>query len=411
MKFCLAIILLFITTGIAYAQKDQLPFYLDQARVNSPLLKDYQNQIRSAYYDSLLIRAAYLPQVSGSSINRYSPNYQGWGYDAVITNGANFTALVGVNKQLMNSKVVAAQFQGLQLQNQSLDNSSKITEQDLKRAVIAQYIAAWGDLQQLQVNQEIDELLNREEAILKKLTQQNVYKQVDYLAFLVTLQQQALLVKQQQIQYRSDYALLNYISGTFDTAYTTLQKPVIEQGQLPDISRSVFFKQFELDSLKYINSKTQVSMSYKPKINLYADAGFNSSLAYAIYKNFGTNVGFSVVVPIYDGKQKQMQYHKIELAEKTRENNRAFFSSQYRQQIAQLKQQLGATEELISNIDAQLKYTQRLIEVNGQLLQVGEVRITDYILAMNNYISIKNLVLQNKTSRLQLINQLNYWNR
>ena len=99
------------------------------------------------------------------------------------------------------------------------------------------------------------------------------------------------------------------------------------------------------------------------------------------------------------------------IAEKTRENNRSFFSNQYKQQITQLSRQLHATEELIDNINGQLKYTQSLIDVNGKLLEAGEAKITDYILALNNYIMVKNLVTQNSISRLQLIIQINYWNR
>ena len=411
MKNSLAILFFLVVNVTAYAQKDQLDHYLNQAKANSPLLKDYQNQVRSSLYDSLLIRAAYKPQVTGSSNNSYSPVYMGWGYDAAITNGGNFSALIGINKQLLNKKVVAAQFENLQLQNQSLNNSSKITEQDLKRAITAQYIATWGDLQQLNFDKEINTLLSHEETILKKLTQQNVYKQVDYLAFLVTLQQQEFIMKQQEIQFKFDYAGLNYLSGINDTTAVDLQKPDLTPGQLPDITHSVFFRQYELDSLKLNNSKTIVAMAYKPRVNLFADGGFLSSLAYNPYKNFGTSFGINAVIPIYDGRQMKLQYSKIAIAQKTRENNKLFFADQYKQQIAQLTQQLHATAELIENIKAQLKYTRSLIEVNGKLLDAGEVRVTDYILALNNYITAMNLVTQNNISSLQIINQLNYWNR
>ncbi|MEJ7675580.1 MAG: hypothetical protein WKF59_23455 [Chitinophagaceae bacterium] len=42
-------------------------------------------------------------------------------------------------------------------------------------------------------------------------------------------------------------------------------------------------------------------------------------------------------------------------------------------------------------------------------MQTGDIKMTDYILALNNYITTKNLVVQNMISRYQLINQLNYW--
>ena len=180
---------------------------------------------------------------------------------------------------------------------------------------------------------------------------------------------------------------------------------------MTDINNSPFFKQFEIDSMKLNNSKALVDIAYKPRFNMFADAGYNSSLMVKPYKNIGTSFGVSAVVPLYKGQQKKLEYSKIAIAEKTRENNKAFFTHQYQQQTAQLYQQLHATEELIDDINNQLKYTQSLIDVNEKLLEAGEVKITDFILALNNYITAKNLIAQNKISRLQIINQLNYWNR
>jgi len=402
---------LIILSGWCVAQTTSLQQYVDAGLQNSPLLKEYQSQVALNKYDSLLIRAAIKPQVTGTSINSYAPVIKGIGYDNAITNGGNFSALIGVNKSIPNKKGLDAQFENLQLQNEEHINTSKLTEQDLKRTIIAQYITAYGSLQQLNFNKDIAALLAREEIILKKLTLNNVYKQSDYLAFLVTLQQQALMVKQAFIQYKNDYAILNYISGIADTATVYLQDPGIVLSPVSGTGSSIFFKQFEIDSLKLINSKTLVDVSYKPKINLFADAGYLSSLANQPYKNFGTSFGISAAVPIYDGRQKKLQYSKIGIEEKTRKNYQSFFITRYRQQTAQLMQQLNATDDLIKDINSQLKYTQSLIDVNGKLLETGEARITDYVLALNNYINAKNLITQNNIARLQIINQINYWNR
>ncbi|MEP7236434.1 MAG: TolC family protein [Ferruginibacter sp.] len=411
MKVFWAIVFIFLFSTDCFSQKNKLDFYVNEALANSPLLKDYKNQVASSYYDSLLILAAYKPQVTGTSNNSYAPVIKGWGYDDAITNGANVNALVGVNKQLMNKKTVAAQFQNIQLQNQTINNTSKITEQDLKRTIIAQYITAYGDLQQLNFTKEINSLLTKQEIILKKMTRSNVFKQVDYLAFLVTLQQQALVIKQQEMQYKNDYAQLNYLCGIVDTATVDITDPEMMADSIPDKSGSVFFKQFEIDSLKSINSKALLDINYRPKINVFADAGYNSSLAFKPYKNFGTSAGVSITIPIYDGKQKKMEISKINIADRTRVSNKEFFSNQYTQQINQLTQQLHETESMISVIDAQLKYSKSLIEVTGKLMNAGEAKVTDYILSLNNYVSAQNLITQNKISRLQIINQLNYWNR
>jgi outer membrane protein TolC len=154
-----------------------------------------------------------------------------------------------------------------------------------------------------------------------------------------------------------------------------------------------------------------IDFNYKPKVNLYADAGYNSTLAYQAYKNFGTGFGVNVTVPIYDGKQKKLQYSKISIAEKTRREYKDFFTAQYSQQVAQLLQQLKATGELIEEINHQIKYAEGLINVNIKLLETCDAKIADLVIAVNNYMMAKNLLTQNNTSRLQIINQVNYWNR
>jgi len=406
-------IISFILISIyCHAQSNNhLNFYIDNALRNSPLLRDYQNQLQSSQYDSLLIRATYKPQVTGTTYNSYSPILKGVGYDEIITNGANFSTLIGVNKQLPNKKLLNAQFQNIQIQNQLITNTSAISEQDLKKMVIAQYITAYGDLQQLNFNRDINSSLSKEETILKKLTEKNVYKQVDYLAFLVTLQQQSLLINQLSIQYQYDFANLNYLSGNLDTAFVLLDDPEIHLKPLPNITQSVFFRKFEIDSLALNNNRLLIDAAYQPVIHLFADGGYISSLAYKAYKNFGTSFGISASIPIYDGKQKKMQYSKLSIAEQTRANYKDFFARQYKQQIAQLTQQLTATDELIAAINNQVRYADALMVADAKLLQAGELRIADYVLAINNYLNSKNQLTQNTINRLQLINQLNYWNR
>jgi outer membrane protein TolC len=393
------VLLMLIDTG-SNAQNNNLQYYLNRALDNSPLLKDYQNQVLSNQLDSQRILAGYRPQVTGSSINIYAPVIGGYGYDLAVSNGGNFTSVVAVDKTWVSKKNLSTQFGAINLQSQAINNSSRISEQELKRTVVAQYITTFGDMLQLDFNKSVHELLQKEEGILKELTQKNIYRQADYLSFLVTLQQQSIQYKQLQIQFKYDYAALNYLSGIQDTATTVLEDPQIELVPLPEINHSVFLRQFTIDSLKLSNNKAILEYNYKPRTHLFADAGYSSSMAYQPYKNFGTSFGFSVTVPIYDGHVKRLQSSKIDIAERTRTAYQSFFTNQYHQQIAQLTQQLYATQELISQIKDQIRYSESLIDVNGKLLETGDVRIADYIIALGNNIM-----------RLQIINQINYWNR
>ena len=407
----LFILVLSLPFQFSFSQTHTLDYYLRQTLANSPLLKDYQNQIESNLTDSLRIKAVYKPQVSANSINSYAPVIGGFGYDPVITNGGQLSALVSVNQAIISRKNLNSQFETLRLHNQGIDISEKISEQDLVRTITSQYITAFGSMLQLDFARETNRLLEKEAEILKTLAEKNVYRQTDYLTFLVTMQQEQLAVKQLAIQYKNDFATLNYLSGVIDTATVDLAEPAIILHELPGMENSVFFRKYSIDSLLLVNGRLLIDYSYKPKISLYADGGYNSSFAFQAYKNFGASFGVNISVPIYDGKQKKLLYHKLDLSEQTRVAYQDFYKRQYGQQIAQLMQQLKSTEELISDINNQIKYAEGLINVNVKLLETGDAKIPDLVIALNNYLAAKNLLTQNKVGRLQIINQINYWNR
>lgn len=411
MKRIFILLLCAVVTFNAKAQRNNLDYFVSQAIANSPLLKDYNNQVLSFSLDSQIIRASLKPQVNGISTNSYAPIIKGWGYDEVITNGQQISALIQVSKSFLSSKTIASQIANLQLQSQAIVNNVKMSEQDVIRTITDQYIVAYGEQLQLDFNNEINGLLKKEDSLLKILTQNNVYRQTDYLSFVVTVQQQLLTTSQLAIQYNFDYAALNYLAGIVDTAIMRLQDPQLNSKNFGDFTTSVFYRQFVLDSLKLANDRMLVELTYRPKISAFADAGYNSSLVYKPYKNFGTNIGLTLNIPIYDGRQKKLQYAKLDIQERTRIYKRDFFIQQHNQQILQLMQQLNATNRLIDQINKQIKYTETLITVNEKLLATGDIRLTDFILSLNNYFTARNLVTQNYISRLKIMNQLNYWSR
>jgi len=411
MKWFFGIILCTLSYSVSWAQTYSLEYYLNSAQNNSPLLRDLKNQIALSQLDSLRLRAGLRPQVNGNSVGYFAPIIHGYGYAGAITNVQTFNALLGVNQQLIGRQNLNSQLAAIGLQRDSIANTARISEQDLKKTITGQYITAYGSLQQLKFSQVVVDLLTKEEDLLKKLTRSNVYKQSEYLSFLVTLKQQELQLLQARLQYKNDYTTLNYLSGIVDTSMIELSEPAIQKSYTPDITNSIFFKKYQLDSLRFINGRKLIDFSYKPKANIFAEGGYNSDFYGQAYKNFGTSFGFSVTIPIYDGGQRKLQYKRLSLEEETRKSYKVFFDVQYRQQIAQLNQQISENENLIKQINEQIKYTESLIKVDTQLLQTGDLKIADLILAVNNYLTVKNLLTQTIINRLQLINQLNYWNR
>ncbi len=410
MKYSLTVIIVFISF-FCCGQSHTLDFFIEKAKENSPLIKDFNNQILSYQLDSLIFRASLKTQVNFISSNSYAPVMKGIGYESAITNGANINAVVQANRNFLTTNNAAAQLAVIRLQTQALSDTIRISEQDLRRAVTEQYIIAYGDLVAMDFNQEIYNLLQKEEQVLKKLTQANVYRQADYLAFYTTMQQQQFSYLQAQIQYNTDYLTLNYLAGVVDTTVDKIQSPALNDSMEFDFYRSVFYRRYTTDSLRLANEKAIINYEYKPRFGAYTDAGYISTLSANAYRNFGFSFGLSLTVPIYDAHQRRYRLSQVDLQERTRLTNKFFFINQYKQQIAQLNQQLHASDLLVKTINEQIKYVKTLISANAKLLQTGDIKISDYVLAITNYINARNILNQNYINRLRIVNQINYWNR
>jgi outer membrane protein TolC len=414
-RFVIILCLSFFTLG-SHAQRlvkepADLNFFINQALAASPLIKDYKNQLLMNKIDSLRLRAGYLPQVIASSTGLYAPIINGYGYDVALSNEHTLDALLSLNYNLISKGSKDNKLQQILLQRDSIHYASKLSELDLKKAITDQYITAYASQQQVDFSSDVYDLLAKEEVLLKELTRSNTYRQTEYLAFLVTLKQQQLQWKQAQLQHKNDYAVLNYISGINDTTTVILKEPLFTTYEEGPQQGDFFIKRFQIDSLKTLNEQQAVDFSYKPKASLYVNGGYNSSFILQPYRNFGTSVGFTVSVPLYDGHQKKMQYDKSNLQQQTSSTYRRYFSTQQKQQIDLLRQQIAATDGLYQQIKDQIKITSGLIEIDRKLLHTGDVKIVDFVIAINNYMVAQNLFRQTNINRLRLMNQLNYWNR
>lgn len=406
--FCTIVLMQPVVVSAQTQMKSIDDFLRDAVRL-SPVLKDYQNQRQSLRMDSLLVLATKKPQVSANAGGLYAPVAKGYGYDEVLTNGQALEALITVNYDVLNKKRISNQLAGVRLQGDSVKYASQLSLFELKKSITDQYITAYASQQEVAFNQELTRLLQQEERLLKRLTRSNVYKQSEYLTFLITLQQQQLALKQSEIQYKNDYATLNYLTGLTDTTAVSLAEPQLEK-KGPPMGNGFFVQRFAIDSLKSLNQKQAIDLNYQPKLGVYANGGYNSSFVLQPYKNFGASVGFVLSVPIYDGRQRKMQYQKLNLSQSSLAYYKDFFQRQQEQQLRLIAQQLQASESLFGSLNQQLKFAKGLIEVDSKLLHTGDVRVADYVIAINNYMAAQQLLRQSMTNRLKLINQFNYWN-
>ncbi|NEW81215.1 MAG: TolC family protein [Mariniphaga sp.] len=389
-------------------QAQSLDIYINSALKNSPLLYDYNNQMLAGRLDSLLILATFKPQVNQVSQVMYPPTGPGWGYDESITNGGNYSTVVNVTQSLFNRKHIKGQLQSIDLLNQTLKISAKVTVIDLKKSITAQYLTAYSDFMQYQFNQSVLARLTDEQKTVKVLVDKGVYLMTDYMNLQVLTTAQKIAISQSFIQLKNDVAVLNFICGISDLQEINLVKPEIKVQNDLSYESSPLFAQFRIDSLKNTNNRQIVDLNYRPRLSAFADAGFNSIAPENIPHNFGGSFGVNFSIPIYDGKQRKLQYDKLNLAENTRIYYKQYYSSQYKLQFGQLTNQLKLTINLMNEISNQLSEQEKLIDLYRIELEKGLVRFLDYLTVLNNYTATKNTFLITEMNRLQIINQLNY---
>jgi outer membrane protein TolC len=227
---------------------------------------------------------------------------------------------------------------------------------------------------------------------------------------MVELKAQEILLNDLQIQYRKEVSALLILCGLPDTTYEQLPLPEIKLNTPVSAANSPFFTRFVVDSLRIQNEKLLIDRNYKPSISWFSDAGLLNNIPSEISKNFGFSMGLNLYVPIYDGRQRKLNYEKLKIAENTRLNYAGYFKQQFSQQLQQLYTELLQTQDIIPRINQQLDFAESVIKQEKYLINSGNISITDYVIALKNYISVKRNLNQYQVKILRIITEINYWN-
>ncbi|MEI7661868.1 MAG: TolC family protein [Bacteroidota bacterium] len=403
------IVIFAVNTVASLSQVRTLDYFIQQGLANSPLMKDLSNQLHSNTLDSLIVGATRLPQVNYNGVLSYAPVVNGYGYSEAITNGGNFVSVVNVSQPLFNKKTVAAQYSKIGLQGTSLLNTSAITGRDLKKAITAQYLAACSVSGDITFNKVLIRQAKDEEQMLVRLVQSGLYKQTDYLSFLLEMESLEFQQNDLQTQYQRAVSDLELMCGIGDTSLVELEMPDLVIKASGNKGGSPFFQRFAIDSLRIQNDRLMTDRGYKPRISWYTDAGLVNNDPALIYKNLGLSLGLSFSVPVFDGNQRKLNIEKLKTSEVTRQNYRDFFGLQYLQQLRQLNQSLKQTGDLVPRLQKQLDLAESIIRQDKLLLNNGGISVTDYVIALKNYVAIQANLNQYRIRVLQIINEINYW--
>jgi Outer membrane protein len=404
----LLISILFLTSEWTSAQSKDLDYYIQKAKVNSPLLYELGNKKKVTELDSLKTRASYNPIVSATSSAVFSPTYKGFGYDTAISNGQSVEALLTVSKQLISNKNLKSRLDNYKLDKRSIETQAQLSTDIVEKTVTEQYITTFLNQELLNLSNDIIGFLEKEDKVLRKLAKSSNIKQTDYLNFKVTLQQNLFNNEQQRSLWMNNLSTLNYLSGIDNNVTDSIVSPDIFLPIPVSFDESFYGKNDVIDSLKNKNNEQLINLNYKPQISLFANGGYSSSFMASPYKNLGVSMGISINLPLYDGKQRKMSLMQNDLNDQNRKRYRDANKQHYTLQVQELRRQIERCNKLISMTPEQFKYTKALVDANALLLGTGEVSMTDFLLSITNYMNIRTVDIQNRANKLLLMNQLNY---
>jgi len=400
------LILCFYSVGQEAKTLDE---FLQSARANSPVLNELNNKMFSLKIDSAKLKADYGFRVDGIADAYYSPLIKAWGYgdNANPSSGPELAAIVRISRDFAGKNKLNSKMMDYNLGISQLMNQSKITIRSLNKAITEQYISTYASQQQHEIIREIIQLLEQEDQILYKLTQASAFSQTEYLSFKVTLQQNMLALKQNETEWQNNYALLNYLSGIVDTTTRNLSAPVLSEEQIIPFGESIYAESYRTDSLKLTNEAKLINYEYQPKVAAFADGGYSTEFI-SPYRNLGWSVGVNLSVPLYDGNKRKMMLQQKKMEQESKAKYNEFYEKQYNQQILQFQEQIKQYRQMIELTNEQMRYSKTLIEANLKQLPTGDVRMSDFILSINNYLNMKSSLVQYQTNLYNLHNNLHY---
>lgn len=406
--------------------QNNLESYLDAARHNSPLINDNRNQVRTNELELQRIKALYTqPQLgvtasylfapvisntNGQSRLELNPNDPGTysGYDIANSNGGQYQALLNLTQPLFNGKRVETYSEQVRVASQVAQNTGAIAAHDLEKVVTDQYILCLQDQQQLNYVHSMVQILSDQQAMLKKLVDNNIYKQADLILLTIEYQNSLGLRTTYESNYRRDRMDLNILCGMTDTALVTLSElnliPVNTSGS------SAFREKYRLDSLNLVAAQHTFELKYQPQLSLIANTGLNAVYAPTIPNRFGVSAGVNFTYNFYDGHQKKTNREKTAVLMESVAFNQTTFDHQNALRKSKMLAEIATYTERIAIAEAQLANYETLMNTYKREILSGQLSIVNYTTTLKNKATAQRDYALLIAQKQLLINAYNYWN-
>ncbi len=416
----LTVALLLVVVG-ARAQNN-LEHFLRTAETNSPLLKEYANQLSSSSLQKEAIRSQQqLPQVSLSAgylfapffnnnghIVSATPDPQAIGYDVGITNGGLYSAQISVEKNIFNGPLIDALTGTQEIQEASINHSLSMTRRDLHKQVTDLYLQTYESQKLYELGAETAGIMKDLLRVLGNLVERGASKQSEYLLLSIECEGKTIAAADARVQYATNLNQLNSLCGIVDTAVVPVDSVFL--AVRADAPGFAFAKKYELDSLSALVQQQLFETKYQPQVALFVNTGLNAVELDNIERKFGVSAGVSVSIPLFDGNQRSIARQQNQLSLQSIANYRENFAIQVKNQRKNALDRLEAQRANLASLSRQIVGYGQLIRITENELRLGHVSMIEYLTVLKNYTDLKKSRISAEADVQREITNINYWN-
>lgn len=408
-------------------RKYSLHYYLETAKENSPLIKDYRNQsaicqaelqrLKAMYTHSRLeLNGDYLfvPVISkDGGRTAFKWNAQDgtdyYGYDLGESSGHIHAGVTWSQPLLGGSSYKVAREQA-GIDREIADNRIRMEEHVLERSVTERYLLCLLDKIQIDFADSVSVLLEKQTAIVRRLVANGMARQSDLHLLQIEQQSNAEARTASCISYNTHLTDLNLLCGT-DGEHDIVPDDVCLKIMPQAVAgQSLFAEQFRLDSLSASASLRSFSLQYRPRLDLFVNAGMQTGDFAGWYRHFGWSAGLTFSWTISDGRQKRWKERQVQLQQNSIQIYKSHAEYQRGMRICQCLSELAGYDERVKSMKQQLSEYEKVLSGYEKEMQAGQVSVLDYITVLRNRIQTERDYQLLQTNRQLVIAAYNYWN-
>lgn len=426
--------------------------YLDAARRNSPLIKEYAGQKGIAASERQRLKAFYTrskAEVNGDllfvpivSMDGGKAAFKWNAHDAVDYYGYDLGESSGYlhggvtwTKPLLGGGLYKVAEEQADLDSEMASNGIRLEEHSLERLVTEHYLLCLLDKAQISFADSVSRVLERQVEAVGRLVSNGLAGRSD-LRLLEVEKEANNEARVSALQsYQSHFVDLNLVCGVEvgegDVASTvgehsrttataenrSLSLSKCTDSFLPDVeiemnlakNQSGFLEKYRLDSLNVEVGLRLFNTQYKPRLDLFMNTGLQTAGTPDWYRHFGWSAGLTFRWTFSDGGQKRQMERQAGLRRGMVQNYKDNFEYQRRMRLNQCLSELARNNDRRQILENQLNEYDEILSEYSRKLQVGLVSVLDYLMVLRNKINVERDLLVLDTNRKLVITAYNYW--